>query len=321
MENTLQEIEDGTVHQSIRRLSGKHSRSQVTNRSSDHQQQRMNNRQMLVICVALYSLAASLSVFCAPTKAKNSEIGFIVGGQDADPSTWPWQAKLTDNGQFFCGGTLLDSDVVITAGHCISNRDLSGIGVAVGNRERFVQQYNVSNVIMHPEYKDYMQGSDIAIVCLGQNVSISPEVSPVPEVASLSDNFESDSYCCFITGWGLLSSGSTRKTASTLQQAEINIITNARCNSKRFWDGRIKSSNICAFKKKTSACEGDSGGPLVCQTDNRHILVGVTSWGSTSCKNYPSVFTRLSVYATWIESAKRKCRVGEEKDGTDFSKL
>ena len=45
--------------------------------------------------------------------------GRIVGGQDADAHSHPWQIKLRRNGGFLCGGTLVDNDWVITAAHCV----------------------------------------------------------------------------------------------------------------------------------------------------------------------------------------------------------
>lgn len=48
--------------------------------------------------------------------------------------------------------------------------------------------------------------------------------------------------------------------------------------------------------------QGDSGSPLVCCWGGSYILVGVTSWGSSTCKNYPSVYTDVSTISPWITS-------------------
>ena len=49
--------------------------------------------------------------------------------------------------------------------------------------------------------------------------------------------------------------------------------------------------------------QGDSGGPLVCGS----VLAGVTSWGRSGCHvdgtvTHPSVYARLTNYASWISS-------------------
>ena len=50
----------------------------------------------------------------------------IVGGRPADPDEWPWLAALirpTSNNQAtgqYCGAALIDSDLVLTAAHCLA---------------------------------------------------------------------------------------------------------------------------------------------------------------------------------------------------------
>lgn len=43
----------------------------------------------------------------------------IIGGVEAVPNSWPWQAFLTD-GQTLCGASLLNEQWLITAAHCIN---------------------------------------------------------------------------------------------------------------------------------------------------------------------------------------------------------
>ncbi|XP_035223887.1 suppressor of tumorigenicity 14 protein homolog isoform X2 [Stegodyphus dumicola] len=46
----------------------------------------------------------------------------IVGGEEAIPHSWPWQVSLqeviVDPSAHFCGGTLINSQWVLTAAHC-----------------------------------------------------------------------------------------------------------------------------------------------------------------------------------------------------------
>jgi secreted trypsin-like serine protease len=76
----------------------------------------------------------------------------------------------------------------------------------------------------------------------------------------------------------------------------MTVMTNTACASA--WSSnQINDGHICLTSSSASACSGDSGGPLVCSGK----LAGATSWGASSCSpSYPSVYTRISYFRTWI---------------------
>lgn len=45
--------------------------------------------------------------------------GRVVGGQASQPGAWPWVVALYRDGDFHCGGVLLDDSWVMTAAHCV----------------------------------------------------------------------------------------------------------------------------------------------------------------------------------------------------------
>jgi hypothetical protein len=47
------------------------------------------------------------------------EEGRVVGGQASQPAAWPWVVALYRDGEFHCGGVLLDESWVMTAAHCV----------------------------------------------------------------------------------------------------------------------------------------------------------------------------------------------------------
>lgn len=44
----------------------------------------------------------------------------IVGGREAKPGAWPWQAAVYVKSQFRCGGALFKENSVLTVAHCFS---------------------------------------------------------------------------------------------------------------------------------------------------------------------------------------------------------
>ena len=59
----------------------------------------------------------------------------VVNGQDASPHSWPWQVSLRVGGRHICGGSLIRTDWIVTAAHCVfRNPNPSGYTVVVGNK-------------------------------------------------------------------------------------------------------------------------------------------------------------------------------------------
>lgn len=90
-----------------------------------------------------------------------------------------------------------------------------------------------------------------------------------------------------VTGWGRLSNGGS--LPSTLQRADtLRTLDRKDCQERWGTVNSITDRMICAISEEQSACNGDSGGPVTLNG----VLVGVVSWGSSSCLHakYPVNF-------------------------------
>ncbi|XP_012593943.1 putative serine protease 47 isoform X2 [Microcebus murinus] len=251
---------------------------------------------------------------------KPKVMGKIYGGQDADAGLWPWQASVLYKGSHFCGAVLIDSHWLVSAAHCFIKKSqaLEDYQVLLGYTQLYrqtqhTQKMSVSRIITHPDFeKLHPFGSDIAMLQLylpvNFTVYIVPVCLPSPDMQLPSD------VSCWITGWGMLTEDVRLSPPFNLQEGKVVLIENMFCN---FLYGQIdgKGNNysvhedmVCAgdFSTGKSICQGDSGGPLVCYVPNAWVLVGLASWG-LDCRHpaYPSIFTRVTYFANWINEIKR----------------
>ena len=62
----------------------------------------------------------------------------VIGGAVAEPHTWPWSVALLKFGTYFCGGSLIDNQWVLTAAHCLFNREHQAefMEVVLGEHDR-----------------------------------------------------------------------------------------------------------------------------------------------------------------------------------------
>jgi len=225
-----------------------------------------------------------------------NEVGIqIVNGRPAPEGSWPWQISLGG-----CGGTIISEEWVLSAAHCGSpSTATAGLHNRSQSNGAGVQRRSIVENKKHPSYNSPAQYSnDVMLLRVSPPFDFGPGVGaaclPETTVAAGSD--------CWITGWGTLSSGGS--TPSILQEAMVDIKTNAQCDSD-YGSTQITDDMICANGNNnggtTDACQGDSGGPLVCNKGGFWYVEGATSWGF-GCANpaYPGVWSRVAYNSDWI---------------------
>ncbi|XP_063284128.1 chymotrypsin-like elastase family member 1 [Pelobates fuscus] len=257
----------------------------------------------------LLLLAASVLCAYCHEELRYIENERVVGGTDATPNSWPWQVSLQyyykENWYHICGGSLIRTNWVLTAAHCVDSPD--SYRVALGEyhlyqKDGTEQVISVDKVIYHASWNtnNIGKGYDIAVLRLASNAVLNEAV----QLANLpsADVILSNDHPCTVTGWGDLDSNGAE--AVILQQAPLPVVSHDICSSSSYWGKSIKTTMVCAGGNGIhSGCFGDSGGPLNCLVNGGYELHGVTSFvSSLGCNAYrkPTVFTRVSAYLSWI---------------------
>ena len=109
--------------------------------------------------------------------------------------------------------------------------------VLVGEHETSdseVDRRDIMKIITHPKYNYYNAHYDFAILFLSSPLTFSSTIGAVCLPASTQSLYTGQ--VATVTGWGLTSSGGS--PASTLQEAEVEVISNQACSDH--YPGKIK---------------------------------------------------------------------------------
>ncbi|TRY90617.1 hypothetical protein DNTS_003685, partial [Danionella cerebrum] len=248
----------------------------------------------------------ALKCFECGTRAK---LPRIIGGVEATLGRWPWQVSLYYNDRHICGGSIITSQWIVTAAHCVHNYRLPQVpswvvyaGILTSNSAKLAQYqgFAVERIIYNKNYNHRTHDNDIALVKLRAPLNFSDTIRPV-----CLPQFDHDlpgGTQCWISGWGYTRPDDVN-IPEVLKEAPVPLISTKKCNSSCMYNGEITARMLCAgyTEGKVDACQGDSGGPLVCQDESVWRLVGVVSWG-TGCAepNHPGVYTKVAEFLSWI---------------------
>lgn len=231
----------------------------------------------------------------------------ILGGAIAAPGQFPWMAVLVDSAArraidgAFCGGTVIAPRVVLTAAHCVEGTRADEIDVVVGRTRLSVdtdgERIKVSKIVVHPGYDSESVIKDVALLQLATPTSIAPLALAHPADNGLT----APGSRVMVMGWGATAEGGD--ASDDLRYVRLTARSHGYCD--RVYGTIDDPSQICAGSSRAGedSCQGDSGGPLIAGEGTATRLVGTVSYGE-GCgrKDIPGVYTRVSKYASWIDS-------------------
>ena len=170
--------------------------------------------------------------------------------------------------------------------------------------------FDIEDMKKHPRWEDGNSrdgrfSNDLALIKIrrkgdGSGIQFSDNVGP-----ACLPSLETEQYGglqCEVSGWGKINA---KAYADCLRTASVPLIERQECHNmykKKYWN--VNKGMICAGYSNggTDACDADSGGPLTCQTNGKHVLHGVVSWGIGCGEvNQPGVYTNVKEYLPWIE--------------------
>ncbi|XP_059479424.1 brachyurin-like isoform X2 [Neocloeon triangulifer] len=261
---------------------------------------------LLALLCFSWSNGAKRSIGFVPNN--ESPAGRIIGGENAVEGQLKYQVGIRMDDSYFCGGSLIADQVVLTAGHCV--KDFVSFEVHLGalnfNNESEVGRVIVTsyNATLHENYNGLIINNDIALVNLPDPV-FGPNISPVrlPSWSMANETFANQTGR--VSGWGKPSDNAT-SISPDLKFADVTIITNEACQA---WYGELvlNDKKICISTNNgtENICSGDSGGPLVIyEEDGLPTEIGINSFvTSFGCESrFPGGLTRVTSFLGWLET-------------------
>ena len=178
----------------------------------------------------------------------------IVGGIDAELGAYPHMVAALYRGKyFFCGGTLVASNVVLLAAHCSNYIDR----VIIGRQNLSVHTeteefFDIVEITRHPEFQ---WGSPPHNDYVLARLSGSSARKPISlDDGSIIEKFDQNQELVML-GWGQ-TSGAGSPLSYALQEGRIDYVTNNDCKAD-FWGGNISDEMVCVYREGVSGCMGD----------------------------------------------------------------
>jgi secreted trypsin-like serine protease len=281
---------------------------------------RSRGRYMFALILAvLMGLGTAVPVFAAQSDPDVQPS--IVGGTAVPGGKYKFIAALRDvtrgttaYQQQFCGGSLIDSNSVLTAAHCVEGATRVQLRVTVGRtvlNSNQGQTRSVAAIYKHPRYLSVRsQANDAAVLKLSSPVrGIAPAKIPTARLNSM----ERPGRTATIAGWG-----NTRKQdpdfsqpdsyPNQMREAKVPIVSDAK-GKRVYGSSYVSSVMLAAGREGKDTCQGDSGGPIFVPTQSGRYQIGMTSFGAgCGARGFPGVYAEANSKSirTFIMNAKRR---------------
>ncbi|KAG9509451.1 Tryptase [Fragariocoptes setiger] len=209
---------------------------------------------------------------------------YVLDGKLALDGWFPWHVTVFCNDRFWCGGSIISPNRVMTTAHCIHPKNtatrcetirvIAGTTeVALKPRKSIAQIRYAVSFIITDDYTANTENNDYVIMHLNAPFDLNQYIQPICLPRTMVPLNE-----CYIQGSGDDGRVPLGKNYS-LQYARMRY--RDQCPWPNEQKHGINEPEMCfvPYESKSKPCRGDSGGALACLDDGSWYQVGITTFG------------------------------------------
>jgi MYXO-CTERM domain-containing protein len=215
---------------------------------------------------------------CDAPELELSEFPIIGGSPDVSSTSVVFTQHSAGN----CTGTLVGTQVVLSAGHCVVDDLAQGnhrglVRFGPGGAEGFFASVPIRRLAAHRRYNGNFRVFDIALIRLAEDAP-----AGVPPMAFTIDPLPDSTVGAEVRTVGYGNTNGQEGTGSGERRSVFLTVTG------------MYSRHLVVGDSERNTCQGDSGGPSFLSGSDR--VVGVTSFGAVGCAG-ESQLSRTDAYA------------------------
>ena len=151
---------------------------------------------------------------------------------EATEHTWPWQVALFIDDAWFCGGSIISENYILTAAHCADDAGYFDVMAGAHDVRASSEPHRVEvtsyNGWTHPQWNEQDLSNDLALIELPSPLPMSdyittsclPSAGDVPSVGTMAT----------VTGWGKPSDNAGGISDVLREVRDVPIMSNSDCN-------------------------------------------------------------------------------------------